>query len=52
VFLDECGARYETMELAEKELAAALGALERVSMVDEPRTQLAVIARYVVERDQ
>ncbi len=52
VFLDECGARYETMELAEKELAAALGALERVSMVDAPRTQLAVIARYVVERDQ
>jgi geranylgeranyl diphosphate synthase type I len=52
VFLDECGARYETMELAEKELAAALEALARVPMVDEPRSQLAVIARYVVERDQ
>jgi geranylgeranyl diphosphate synthase type I len=51
-FLDDCGARYETMELAEKELAAALAALERVPLVDEPRNQLAVIARYVVERDQ
>jgi geranylgeranyl diphosphate synthase type I len=51
-FLDDCGARYETMEMAEKELAAALDALERVPLVDEPRSQLAVIARYVVERDQ
>jgi geranylgeranyl diphosphate synthase type I len=51
-FLDDCGARYETMEMAEKELAAALDALERAPMVEEARHQLAVIARYVVERDQ
>jgi geranylgeranyl diphosphate synthase type I len=52
VFLEECGARYETMELAEHELAAALEALERVPLADEPRNELATIARYVVERDQ
>lgn len=52
VFLDECGARYETMELAEHELAAALEALERVPLAEQPRNEFAVIARYVVERDQ
>jgi geranylgeranyl diphosphate synthase type I len=51
-FLDDCGARYETMEMAEKELAAALDALERAPMEDGARHQLAVVARYVVERDQ
>ena len=51
-FLDDCGARYETMEFAEKELATALAALERAPLVDEARTQLSVIAHYVVERDQ
>ncbi len=52
VMLDECGARYETMELAERELAMALDALERTPLASEPRTQLAIIARYVIERDQ
>lgn len=51
-FLDDCGARYETMEFAEKELASALAALERAPLVDDARTQLSVIAHYVVERDQ
>jgi geranylgeranyl diphosphate synthase, type I len=52
VMLDECGARYETMELAERELAMALDALERTPLASEPRIQLAIIARYVIERDQ
>ena len=52
VMLDECGARYETMELAERELAMALDALERTPLASEPRAQLAVVARYVIERTQ
>ncbi|MGH3731837.1 MAG: polyprenyl synthetase family protein [Acidimicrobiales bacterium] len=52
VMLDECGARYETMELAQRELAASLGSLERAPLAGAPRGQLAVIARYVIERDQ
>ncbi|MGC2486824.1 MAG: polyprenyl synthetase family protein [Acidimicrobiales bacterium] len=52
VFLDECGARYETMELAERELRAALDALTRVTLDDDASAKLAIIARYVVERDQ
>ncbi len=52
VFLDECGARYETMELAERELQASLDALTRVPLNDEASAKLAILARYVVERDQ
>lgn len=52
VLLDECGARYETMELAEAELRASLDALARVPLVEEASANLAIIARYVVERDQ
>jgi geranylgeranyl diphosphate synthase type I len=52
VFLDECGARYETMELAERELRASLDALARVPLNDEASSKLAIVARYVVERDQ
>ncbi len=52
VLLEECGARYETLELAEKELSTALEALERVTMENAARTELTVIARYVIERDQ
>jgi geranylgeranyl diphosphate synthase type I len=50
--LDECGARYETGELAEAELGAALAALERAPMDDVARSELGVLARYVIERDQ
>lgn len=52
VLLDECGARHETLELAGNELQAALAALDRVSIVDTARAELAVTARYVIERDQ
>ena len=52
VLLEECGARYETLELAEKELRAALEALDRAPMASTARDELAVIARYVIERDQ
>jgi geranylgeranyl diphosphate synthase type I len=50
--LDECGARYETGELAEAELRAALAALERAPMDAVARSELGVLARYVIERDQ
>ena len=52
VLLEECGARYETLELAGNELDAALAALVQASIVDTARTELAVTARYVIERDQ
>ena len=52
VLLEECGARYETLELAGNELEAALTALDSATMVNTARAELAVIARYVVERDQ
>jgi len=52
VLLEESGARYETQELAETELHAALAALDRATMEDSARSELAVIARYVIERDQ
>jgi geranylgeranyl diphosphate synthase type I len=50
--LDECGARYETGEMAEAELRAALAALERAPMDAIARSELGVLARYVIERDQ
>lgn len=52
VLLEECGAQYETLELAEKELGAALMALENAPMASTARTELAVIARYVIGRDK
>jgi geranylgeranyl diphosphate synthase, type I len=51
VYLDECGARYETMELAGNELDAALTALDGASIADSARAELVVTARFVVERD-
>lgn len=50
--LDECGARYETAEMADVELSAALAALESAPMDDIARAELGAIARYVTERDQ
>jgi geranylgeranyl diphosphate synthase type I len=52
VLLEECGARYETLEFAEKELRAALGTLESALVPSTARDELMVIARYVIERDQ
>jgi geranylgeranyl diphosphate synthase type I len=52
VLLEECGARYETLELAGQELDAALEVLERADMVQSARDELIVTARYVIERDQ
>jgi geranylgeranyl diphosphate synthase type I len=52
VLLDECGARYETLEMAGVELDAALAALESATLVATARTELGVIARFVIERDQ
>ena len=52
VLLDECGARYETLELAGAELRAALTALDSATLVNTARTELTVIARFVIERDQ
>jgi geranylgeranyl diphosphate synthase type I len=50
--LDDCGARYETAEMAESELRAALAALERTPMAHTARSELGILARYVIERDQ
>ncbi|MGA3353670.1 MAG: polyprenyl synthetase family protein [Acidimicrobiales bacterium] len=50
--LEECGAREATMAIGEAQLAAALGALERVPLELGPRAELAAIARYVTERDR
>jgi len=46
------GARDAVMAIAEERLAAALAALDRVSLAERPRAELAAIARYVTERDQ
>jgi len=50
--LEQSGAREETMAIGEAQLAAALGALERVPLELAPRAELAAIARYVTERDR
>jgi geranylgeranyl diphosphate synthase type I len=50
--LEQSGAREETMAIGEAQLAAALGALERVPLELGARAELAAIARYVTERDR
>jgi geranylgeranyl diphosphate synthase, type I len=50
--LEDAGARQATIDLSEDELRAALAALERVELNDGARGELAVVARYVVGRDQ
>jgi geranylgeranyl diphosphate synthase type I len=52
VLLDDCGARYETLELAENELRAAISVLDQVPLVSSARAELEVIARYVIARDK
>ena len=50
--LEECGARQETMDIGATHLRLALEALDRAPLAPGPRRELAVIARYVIERDQ
>jgi geranylgeranyl diphosphate synthase type I len=52
VLLEECGAKYETLEMAETNLSAALAALQRVSLAPKSALELAAIAHYVIERDK
>jgi geranylgeranyl diphosphate synthase, type I len=50
--LEACGARDETVALADKHLDLALAALERVPLVPGPKRELVAIARFVTERDR
>jgi geranylgeranyl diphosphate synthase, type I len=52
VLLEECGAKYETMEMAEANLQAALTALHRVALAPGAVVELEAIAHYVIERDK
>lgn len=52
VLLDDCGARFETLQLAEEELRAAIEALDQAPLASTARDELMVIARYVIERDK
>ena len=51
VLLEECGARKETVALADAHLTMALAALDRVLLVPGPKSELVAIARFVTERD-
>jgi geranylgeranyl diphosphate synthase type I len=50
--LEECGAREETVALADVHLASALAALDRVPLVPGPKRELVAIAKFVTERDR
>ncbi len=50
--LDDCGARYETLEMAESNLDAALSSLQRVPLDASAVAELSAIAHYVIERDK
>ncbi|HEV3186686.1 MAG TPA: polyprenyl synthetase family protein [Acidimicrobiales bacterium] len=50
--LEGCGARQETMDIGATHLRLALEALDRAPLASGPQRELAVIARYVIERDQ
>lgn len=49
--VEQCGGRELAREEAEVRLAAALGAIERVALVNEAREELAELARFVVARE-
>jgi geranylgeranyl diphosphate synthase type I len=51
ILLEECGAREETVALADAHLTMALTALDRISLVPGPKSELVAIARFVTERD-
>jgi geranylgeranyl diphosphate synthase type I len=50
--LEECGAREETVALADAHLVSALAALDRVRLVAGPKSELVAIAKFVTERDR
>ena len=50
--IEDCGARDATVALADEHLDLALAALDRVSLVPGPRSDLVAIARFVTERDR
>jgi geranylgeranyl diphosphate synthase type I len=50
--IEENGAREETIALADTHLELALAALDRVSLVEGPKSELVAIARFVTERDR
>jgi geranylgeranyl diphosphate synthase type I len=50
--IEECGAREETIALADAHLEMALSALDRVSLVPGPKSELVAIAQFVTERDR
>jgi geranylgeranyl diphosphate synthase, type I len=50
--IEESGAREETVALADAHLDMALAALERVSLIPGPKSELVAIARFVTERDR
>ena len=50
--IEDCGARDATVTLADEHLDLALAALDRVSLVPGPRSDLVAIARFVTERDR
>jgi geranylgeranyl diphosphate synthase, type I len=50
--IEDCGARDATAALADEYLDLALAALDRVSLVPGPKSDLVAIARFVTERDR
>jgi geranylgeranyl diphosphate synthase type I len=50
--IEECGAREETVALADAHLELALAALDRVPLEAGPKSELVAIARFVTERDR
>ncbi len=52
VLMEDCGARDATATLADEYLELALAALDRVSLVPGPKSDLVAIARFVTERDR
>ena len=50
--IEECGAREATASLADEHLDLAVTALDRVSLVPGPKSDLVAIARFVTERDR
>jgi geranylgeranyl diphosphate synthase type I len=50
--IEECGAREETVALADAHLGMALTALDRVPLAPGPKVELVAIARFVTERDR
>jgi geranylgeranyl diphosphate synthase type I len=49
--VEECGGRAAAAAEAERRLALALSALETVKLEEQPRAELAELARFVVERE-